>query len=84
MRAAESGCSLRFPFVFLLDFLLVVPDIARNRCKRILPSLNRECDLSQARAVDPFGSKTTVIEQKEDSSHEIELLDQYVLAFPPP
>jgi len=28
--AAQSGCSLRFPFVFLLDFLFGVLDIERN------------------------------------------------------
>jgi hypothetical protein len=34
-RADESACSLRFPFVFLLDFLLVVPDIERHLGKKI-------------------------------------------------
>jgi len=36
-RAAVSGCSLRFPFVFvfLLDFLLVVPNIERSLSKKI-------------------------------------------------
>jgi hypothetical protein len=32
--AAQSGCSLCFPFVFLLDFLFVVLDIERNLGKK--------------------------------------------------
>jgi hypothetical protein len=35
---AESGCSLRFPFVFLLDFLLVVPD-NEVICQSSIPAL---------------------------------------------
>jgi type I restriction enzyme S subunit len=33
-RAAESGRSLGFSFLFLLDFLLVVPDVERNLGKK--------------------------------------------------